>query len=149
MEAFEPLINLFTVLTVLSIASERLSNMMKLRNPDLAVKKHDESAEKQREEKITTRAVLIAILLALLVKADFFEILSKLHEPWSTLGWVRVQTGEWVRSHAFQNAGTVIYACFGCIVTGIAMGFGSKFWHDVLDMVYQLREAAKKKAGGT
>ena len=34
-ESFQPIINLLVLLTALSVAAERITNLVKLRNPDL------------------------------------------------------------------------------------------------------------------
>jgi hypothetical protein len=144
MESFEPLINLLIVLTVLSVAAERATNLLKLRHADLRVAVKEKPEEKRREERITFRSVFVGIFLAILVKADFFEILSNLDSPWQTLGWVQVSGSEWVRAPASAGAGTALYAILGSVVTGVALGFGSKFWHEVLDAVLELRGYAQR-----
>ena len=84
MDAFTPLVNLFAILTALSLAAERITNIVKLRSKDLRNKAED---EKDRERQITNRALLCSLAVALAVKADFFEILSRLDAPWETLVW--------------------------------------------------------------
>jgi hypothetical protein len=69
-------------------AAERITNIVKLRSKSLRDKAED---EKDRERRITSRALLVSLAVALLVKADFFEILSRLDAPWETLGWARMQ----------------------------------------------------------
>ena len=139
MDAFEPLINLLVLMSALSIASERLANAMKLGDPDLREKKAGAREEKDRERRIAHRALAASVLLAVLMKADFFQILSHLEAPWDTLGWVPLPEGGWTLSRLLQTLG-------GTIVTGISLGFGSKFWHDLLDLLYGVRTAI---AGGS
>ena len=83
--------------------------------------------------------------MALLVKADFFEILTRLDDPWGTLGWVQLREYHWVRARATEGIGTTFYAMAGCAITGVALGFGSKFWHDVLGAVYEVRSMARNR----
>ena len=139
METFEPLINLLVLMSALSIASERLANGMKLRDPELSEKKPGLRDEKARERRIAQRALAASVVLAVLMKADFFEILSHLEAPWDTLGWVRPAEDGWTATRALHTLG-------GTIVTGICLGFGSKFWHDLLDLQYGVRTAI---AGGS
>ena len=162
METFQPLINLLVLFSVLSIAAERIANVVKLKNPDLSVSKTDKAAltpnlaldkkaealvaEKKREEAITWRAIVISIGVAALVKADFFEIITHLDAPWETMGWIRPSGAQWSQSFALNSVGQFAYAMVGSVITGIAMGFGSKFWHDMLDIVFQTRERLKKAA---
>jgi hypothetical protein len=132
MAVFEPLINLLLLFSALSVASERLANAMKLSDTDLREKKGSPQQEKVRERRIGLRALAASVALALLMKADFFAILSHLDAPWDTLGWVRPAEDQWTVSRLLQ-------ALDGSIVTGISLAFGSKFWHDVLDLVHGVR----------
>ncbi len=134
METFEPLINLLALMSALSIASERVANALKLRDQDLSEKKAGAREQKARERRIAQRALAASVLLAVLMKADFFEIVSHLEAPWDTLGWVRPTEDGWTLSRFLQTLG-------GTIVTGISLGFGSKFWHDLLDLLYGVRTA--------
>jgi hypothetical protein len=116
MDAFQPLINLLVLLSALSLAAERVTNVVKLRYESI------------RD------------------KADFFEILGNLQAPWDTLGWAHMQAGELVRRSALTNLRQGLYALVGSVFTGLALGFGSKFWHDMLDIVFNSREWLTKGA---
>ena len=145
MPTFQPLINLLVLLTVLSVAAERISNVVKFRNPALRDHEVDRAKERQREGSIQSRALLIGIAVAIIAKADLFSILTHLDDPWSTLGWVRVTGTQWFQSPATQSVGAALYALAGSALTGLALGFGSKFWHDILSTVYELRTIARQK----
>ena len=132
METFEPLINLLVLMGVLSMVAERVANAIKLGRPDLRHRKHTAWEEKERERRIARVAVVASILLAVVVKADFFEILAHLEAPWDTLGWFRA-------TEAKRSVARLAYTLCGTVVTGFSLGFGSKFWHDVLDTVHGLR----------
>jgi hypothetical protein len=133
----EPLVNLAVLLSALSVAAERLANALKLAEPDLRARKASAPAEKARERRIALRALAASVALAVLMKADFFEILAHLDAPWDTLGWVRPGAERW-------TAGRLLQALAGMLLTGISLGFGSKFWHDVLDLVHGVREATRR-----
>ena len=145
MESLEPLINLIVLLTVMSVAAERATNLLKLRHNDLRMRKSSKEEERAREYRISVRSFLVGLILAVLVKADFFEIMLHLDSPWRTLGWVQVHGYTWFRSAATSELGTIIYALAGCVITGAMLGFGSKFWHDILGSVYELRGMARNR----
>ncbi len=145
MDSFEPIINLLLVLTVLSITAERLTNLLKLQDDRLNERKPDKKAERTREYRISLRTMAIGVLLTILVKANFFEIMSNLQDPWSTLGWVRLEDYRWIRSPATVELSAFLYTLGGCFVTGLGLGFGSKFWHDLLGTVYEMRSLARNK----
>lgn len=134
MSTLQPLINLLVLLSALSLAAERLANAMKLGHTELREKKESSREEKARERCIAVRALAASVALALVMKADFFAILSHLDAPWDTLGWVRPAGDRWTLSLFLQSL-------TGTIVTGISLAFGSKFWHDVLDLVHGVRGA--------
>ncbi len=148
MQTLQPILNLLIVLTILSVAAERITNILKLRRAKLRLKKKDEAGEKEREKNIASLSLLMGVGLCLLLKADFFEIVTNLQNPWQTLGWVQIHNYDWSRAPASESLGPFFYAIGGCIVTGIALGFGSKFWHDMLDLVYELKRRTKKLAEG-
>jgi len=134
MGAFEWLINLLVLMSALSIVSERLANVMKLRHPNLCEKKTGAREEKVRERRIARRVLVASLLLAFLLKADLFAMLSHSEAPWQTIGWVRGADDAW-------TVGRFLQTTIGTLLTGMCLSFGSKFWHDVLDLVYGVRAA--------
>ena len=77
-----------------------MANAMKLGDTDLREKKGS-----PQEEKPALLAASVA--LALLMKADFFEIISHLEAPWDTLGWVRPAEDQWTVSRFLQALAAV------------------------------------------
>jgi hypothetical protein len=144
MSSLEPFINILILLTVLSIAAERATNFFKLRSEGLRDAAGTDKGEKAREHRITVRSLLVGIAVAIVVKANLFEILTRIDAPWDTLGWFQQAESRWVPATAAGSLGTAFYAVLGSAITGIALGFGSKFWHEILDGVLELRGIAKK-----
>lgn len=140
MEPFTPLINLLVVFSALSVAAERATNVFKLNRKQLSTKGKTAEAEKERERGITQASVAISIGLALVMKADFFALLGHINAPWETLGWARMEGGMLVQADALHSVGAAAWAVAGSVITGFALGFGSKFWHDMLDIVFKTRE---------
>lgn len=137
MTAFEPMINGLVLLTILSVVAERMTNFVKLGNDDLRLRKDNDRTHEQR---VQNRNLIVSISLALLTKADLFAILSNLDDPWKTLGWVRVTGGHAFMTEAATAAGPFLIALVGCVFTGFALGFGSRFWHDILGSVLEMRK---------
>ena len=129
MQTFEPLINLIVLLSLLSMAAERLANIVKLGDSGLRNGRGD---RKERERQIAKYVMTVSVLLAVAVKADFFQIVSHMEAPWETLGWG-------AGPHA---PGRIAGAIAGSALTGVSLGFGSKFWHDALDFVYAARRTS-------
>jgi hypothetical protein len=156
MDAFQPLINILTVLTALSVAAERITNLLKLQSPSLRVtetkpgedKEAKKDAEKARESAIARRSVLVGIGVAIVLKADLIAILRNAQAPWETLGWFGLDGEMMVSSAALQSPTAIATALIGSVAAGFALGFGSKFWHELLDGVLELRNMAKNKNKG-
>ena len=147
MDALEPWTNLLTVLTALSVAAERLTDWLKMRRPQLRQRSLDPEAEKEREAAIATCSLLVGVLLAMLVKADFFLIMARLDNPWETLGWLELRGQRWVPVAATDSIGVFLYTLGGCVITGLALMFGSRFWHEILEALFELRDAARLRRG--
>lgn len=145
MSNIDPIINLLVMLTVLSVIAERVSNILKFRKPELRNRSTDPDKEREREGQIHLQTVYTGIVIAILAKADLFSILGHLDDPWSTLGWVRVVGSQWHQSPAIQSWGTFLYTLGGSMLTGLALGFGSKFWHDILSTVFEIRNIVRDR----
>jgi len=161
---------------VLSLTVEKISDLLKLRNPDLRTKRvNDPDAEKMREKRILGKNMLVGILLALALKADAFQMLVS-GEPGEVIGWENVffydesnaldltlSNAQYFESLSFTTKGVKpfvfwLFTLAGIGTTGVALSFGSKFWHDILGIIYQVKKAREnllaageskpRKAGG-
>ncbi|MEZ5989237.1 MAG: hypothetical protein R3F30_08970 [Planctomycetota bacterium] len=141
----DALINLLVLLTILSVAAERLANLMKLRTSALRRTKETVDNDPGRELGISLRSIAVGILLAVAVKADLFVILNNLEDPFKSLGWFHVDNYRWLRSPALSTVQGCLYAVFGCVLTGVALGFGSSFWHDILGTVKELKNMTRER----
>lgn len=142
MDSLEPIINVLMVLTVLSVAAERVTNIVKLRRE----KEWRALPERDRELRITFTNVLAGVTLAAVMKADLFGMLSQPNAAWSTLGWTQWDGQAWVRHSAAASWSGGMYALLGSTITGMALGFGSKFWHDVLGIVVELKRMTESRS---
>ena len=62
--------------------------------------------------------------------------------PWTGPG--SLPLGVLVEASVLVSVLSAVYAAGGCIITSVALGFGSKFWHDMLDIVFNAREGLKQ-----
>lgn len=101
MSSLELAINVLMVLTVLSVAAERVTDVVKLRRNGVWRGLPDDA----RRLRITSVSVVAGIVIAVATKADLFAMLARPEAPWSTLGWVRADGSGWVR-HATAAGGS-------------------------------------------
>jgi hypothetical protein len=107
---------------------------------DLTIKTADPDKEKSRERKILGLNLTISILIALLSHADLFAIMTA-NSPFSTLGWAAESAG-----HSFTDFWLFLEMVFGCVLVGMFISLGAKFWHDLLDMLLAVKNIKQKLA---
>ncbi len=120
----ELIISVSLTLFMLSLITEKITDFIKLHFPSLFKKAADDTGEKIRERKIFMLTSGIGIIVALLCNADFFVLIaenSKI-EPFTALS---------------------LKGVLGCIITGLFLSQGSKFFHDLLDTVLYYKNMRK------
>ncbi len=122
-------------LFILSMISERFVTWFKLyfgkegrwfpgfskKTEDLRKMIKTPEEEKQLEVKVLGLNIVLSCLIALLSHADLFDIISST-SPNNSIGWQK-------------NADFDFNTFVGCILTGFFISLGSKFWHDLLDLL--------------
>jgi hypothetical protein len=164
----ERLAGVASAFLILSLVVEKINDFIKLRNPVLRTRTSvdEEDAadkEKKREKKILARNIVVGVVLALFLKADAIQMIVS-GEPGEVVGWENVvfyqsnldtiQELSPLNQAYFKNLsfngekGIWIFYWFftltGIFVTGVALSFGSKFWHDILGIIYEVKEAKAK-----
>lgn len=144
MEIFIPIV---IILFVFSLISERLANFLKLNLPEvpdhqkvwgvfpggpLRTKSEDEACEKIRERRVFILAFISGVAVSFAAKANLFSMLRYMDEANKTLWW---QDEYGINN--FEEAPAEIF--FGCLLTALFISLGSKFWHDLLDMLCQVK----------
>ncbi|TRX37304.1 trypsin-like peptidase domain-containing protein [Flavobacterium sp. ZT3R18] len=145
MDMLSKSIAIVTVFFILSLISERAITWFKLYffkkgntlfgyffnwEKDYSVKTEDPAFEKEREQRILALNISLSIFIAFLIHANLFTILKE--DPTTSLGW---QKFEWSNIHL---------ELIGCIIGGLLMSLGSKFWHDTLDMLFYAKDLKSK-----
>jgi len=143
---FENVINATLVLFILSLITEKVSNFLKLQSARLAISQKSLLFETARTRAIQKRTTLIGIVIAILCKANLFNIFN----PDSPLFWVRSELlffnkDPWGLNKDFEWIG-FIGIIFGSVLTGLFLSFGSKFFHDLLDLLLEAKNLKRKLA---
>jgi hypothetical protein len=126
-------VTIVTILFALSLISERIANLIKL-NPrisrwNLRDKRLERSDEKAREGQILTLALICGWIVAIISGADLFTLIKE---------------GRLLdRSEYLKEDYRPI---LGMFLSGFFISLGSKFWHDMLDIVLQFSQLKKYRA---
>lgn len=126
-------------LFLLSVISERITNFLKLWLPEswfgsLRQKQMDEAAEKIRERKILAFSIGVGFFTAMSVQASMLHILSNIDRPEEAIGWNHV-TICFSYFFSWENWKYIL----GFLLTGCFISLGSKFWHDLLDLLLEVK----------
>jgi len=165
----EKLLAVASSFLILSLVVERIADFIKLRSKDLRTKfdrTTEPDKEKEREKGIVTRSIIIGVLVALALKADCIQMFVS-GEPGEVLGWENVLMYEETTVDQFTpanyyyfkaltlqetNAFGFLYrwvqVLIGITLTGFALSFGSKFWHDLVGLLYEIKEVRAKITTG-
>ncbi len=151
MDIFQQIIQLVTILFLLSMVCERIADFLKhylseshvfniqkgfFKVGDTLTKfPQDDLKEQERAFRIFKINVCSGILLAFILKGDLIKIFNNITDPAKTLGWNNLEDYTKFIDWALLP--------FGIILTGLFISFGSKFWHDLLDLLYQIKNTKR------
>ena len=121
-------IAIVVLLLALSLISERITNFFKLHSSSLRLRSTNLEREKLRERSVLYIAILSGLFVAFVSQADLFHMLDK---------------GE-LSTSAYGNG--LPLSLLGMFLAGLFISFGSKFWHDVLDIILQFSNIKKYKS---
>jgi len=123
--AIQPII----ILLILSLITEKIANFIKLQNESWANKKASEKDEKNREKQIQKLTLLVGVAVALTAKANLFLLFNNDFK----LFWTDIPKEE-----------SILSDILGSIISGLFLSLGSKFFHDLLDMLLQVKNLKRK-----
>ena len=152
---YEKLTMVTTMLFILSMISERVVTFFKLwctegnsflffivpKAIDTSRKYEDEALENKRQRAILSINLTISFLIAFISNASLFKMFTYELKPDKTdmeflLGW----------DFAALNLYTFCSIVIGCALTACFISLGSKFWHDMLDMLFYAKNLKEKLA---
>lgn len=140
-------ISLTIMLFILSMINERISNFIKLQYSyrnflgvylgNLDQKTYGKK-ETERTKKIIGINIFCGTIVAICLRADLINILNHVNKPWEAIGWHT--TMDWVQWLTLP---------LGCFLTGCFLSLGSKFWHDLLDLLLYVKNLKEKAVNET
>ncbi len=142
----DTLIAVFIILLILSLINEKFVELIRkyikvsprlnrrnwLKTINLPHTTDTELNERKKRE-ISLLAIITGIAVAALSKASLFDMISH-PDPRIVLFW----------SNGTQYTGQMVWFILGIVLTGFFLSFGSKFFHDLLDILYQTKEYKRK-----
>jgi hypothetical protein len=120
------------VLLILSLVTEKMANFYKTHSRIIA----HERNERERSKKIQFATILIGIGVALVCKLNLFEIFrTDFVLFWNT-------SADWENYKWVSNV-------LGSVISGFFLSLGSKFFHDLLDLLLEAKNLKKKMSQRT
>ncbi|NQU55339.1 MAG: hypothetical protein HQ522_22715 [Bacteroidetes bacterium] len=115
------------ILLILSMITEKVSNLVKLNAPGIF--KDDKG--KTIESKVQLLSIVVGVAIALISKANIFQMFS---------------SQEFELFWDFNTLGTELTASniVGSVICGFFLSLGSKFFHDLLDMLLHAKNLKRK-----
>jgi hypothetical protein len=130
----EKFITVTMVLLILSMITEKIGNFLKMSEVSWIKSWMKTNKSEDRERKIQTLSMLTGTAVALVAKANIFEIYSG-HAEFEFF---------WSRSDFEQGYTHVASSIIGSLFCGMFLSLGSKFFHDLLDMLLQVKNLKRK-----
>ncbi len=123
----ESAIKITIVLLILSLITEKFNGFIKMYTPSLAKKALDECDERKREKIIQNLAIIVGVIISFVSNADFFQLVG----------------GKDLVHWSDPNVHINIKSFFGCLLSGLFLSQGSKFFHDLLDTLLYAKNMKK------
>jgi len=121
-------VSIVLTLFILSLITERISEFIKTQFKSFYMKsENNPELERKRERNLLILSGAVGIIIALICNADFFSLIAK-------KGVIVPITS--ISDFTFRSV-------IGCIITGLFLGQGSKFFHDLLDALLYYKNVKK------
>jgi hypothetical protein len=139
------------ILFVLSQINERITNLVKLKlHQSLGagnlrnIETYDEESEKKRESKIVVISIVCGVLVSLILKADIYSILQIAIQAKNNINETEKSVTDLFTGWGPNDLN--LRNIVGCLFTGVFLSFGSKWWHDILDLLLEIKNVKRKEA---
>lgn len=124
------LLILLLIIEELHIVKLKNSKLIQLLNPfEYVSKKKSKLNVNKGQQEINLLAILMGFTVAITVGADFFNFFDPQPKLKPTI-------------NLFETISIPII--FGCLITGFFLSFGSKFFHDLLETIFQVKNLKQK-----
>ncbi|MBL7899126.1 MAG: hypothetical protein JNJ99_11385, partial [Crocinitomicaceae bacterium] len=134
----EKFIAVTMVLLILSMITEKIGNFVKMAQVSWIQKLMIAKDDKEREHKIQKMSMVIGIGVAVVSKANIFALYTG-KEDFDFF---------WTSNDFKAGIWPLISTVTGSVLCGLFLSLGSKFFHDLLDMLLQVKNLKRKLVSG-
>lgn len=140
----ESMIALAGILFILSMINERIVNFIKLQFSEKSLmgmqlgnlkEKKSRNEEDDRNKRIILLNIITGTIVCLMIRVDLISMMGDIDQPARGIGWEKFDRGSVV---------SWITLLPGCFLTGCFLSLGSKFWHDLLDLLLYTKDMKGK-----
>lgn len=135
MEISDAFVTILFTLFVASTVNERIIDYIKLRLPVLWLKSVNHREELKRHQRLWLLAFGMGIITATLVDINLFIFLTENYSGAKLTGFLKP---------LLESNFAWIATVFGYLFTALFLSLGSKFWHDLLDLVLFVKKSKRK-----
>lgn len=139
-EPSDALIIILFTLFVASTINERIIDFIKLRVPELYLKSFNQKEEFRRSRKLWLLAFGFGVFTTLLLNINFLTLLVDNKEIFGDQK--QHNFIDWLQTVSDKR----FYDIAGCLFTALFISLGSKFWHDLLDLVLFIKNSQRKSS---
>jgi len=142
----DSMIPLIATLFILSMINERIVNFIKLQFSGKKVfgislgnlkRKSAGGDENERNKRLIVINIVIGSLICIMLRADLINLMEHMNMPAVSIGW---------KNFSPSDIWDYITLVPGCFLTGCFLSLGSKFWHDLLDLLLYTKNLKSKLA---
>ncbi len=134
-DPYDPIIGLLFTFFAASMVNERIIDFIKLRFPSLWLKSFNQQEEFERHKRLWLLAFLMGLSTASLLNINLLDQLRVNYQGNKLLD--AIGQSKYLASNWLQLP-------LNCVFTALFISLGSKFWHDLLDLVLFVKNSQRK-----
>lgn len=125
-----------------------LKSLIDTNKGEAIITNHEALTENQKsdiENDVTILSLFAGIAVAIGFQANLFQFLTEDPQKAMEYNWSVLNN---LSAHNFYNWRVLLHTVehvFGLVLTGFFLSWGSKFFHDLLDLLYQIKDTKRKK----
>jgi hypothetical protein len=132
--------SIVAMLLVLSMFVTVITTLLRQGNLDL-------TGRYANMRRVYKRSIIVGVILAAILRANIFDILQNPESPALFLGWLSLPWGEY--AGITEKVIGIIEEFAGILVTGVVLAFVSRFWNELMDIMFEFKRWMRGKANAS